>query len=83
VRRLDHIFLVITDSSLCPLTQFAHLFLIAPSKHIPFIGSPATISCIINYLVLELASRNGGQLKLHQEKLEQAYRENDILFNLD
>lgn len=83
VRRLDHTLLVITDSSLCPLTQFAHLSLIAPSKHIPFIGSPTTISCIINYLVLELASRNGGRLKIHQEKLEQAYRENNILFNLD
>ena len=83
VRRLDHTLLVITDSSLCPLTQFAHLSLVAPSKHIPFIGSPTTISCIINYLVLELASRNGDQLKTHQEKLEQAYRENDILFNLD
>jgi DNA-binding MurR/RpiR family transcriptional regulator len=83
VRRLDHTLLVITDSSLCPLTQFAHLSLVAPSKHIPFIGSPTTISCIINYLVLELASRNGARLKTHQEKLEQAYRENDILFNLD
>jgi len=83
VRRLDHTLLVITDSSLCPLTQFAHLSLIAPSKHIPFIGSPTTISCIINYLALELASRNGGRLKIHQEKLEQAYRENNILFNLD
>ncbi len=83
VRRLNHTLLVITDSSLCPLTHFAHLALIAPSKHIPFIGSPTTISCIINYLVLELASRTGGQLKIHQEKLEQAYRENDILFNID
>ena len=83
VRRLDHTLLVITDSSLCPLNQFAHLSLVAPSKHIPFIGSPTTISCIINYLVIELASRNGGRLKMHQEKLEQAYRENDILFNLD
>ena len=82
VRRLDHTLLLITDSSLCPLTQFAHLSLVAPSKHIPFIGSPTTISCIINYLVLELASRNGGQLRMHQEKLEQAYRENDILYNL-
>ena len=82
-RRLDHTLLVITDSPLCPLNQFAHLSLIAPSKHIPFIGSPTTISCIINYLVLELASRDGGRLKTHQEKLEQAYRENDILFNLD
>jgi DNA-binding MurR/RpiR family transcriptional regulator len=82
-RRLDHTLLVITDSSLCPLTQFSHLSLVAPSKHIPFIGSPTTISCMINYLVLELASRNGGRLKAHQEKLEQAYQENDILFNLD
>lgn len=82
VRRLGQTLLVIADSSLCPLTQFAHLSLIAPSKHIPFIGSPTTISCIINCLVLELASRNGDRLKKHQEKLEQAYRENDILFNL-
>ena len=83
VRRLDHILLVITDSKLCPLNRVAHLSIIAPSKHIPFIGSPTTISCIINYLVLELAGRDGNRLKMHQEKLEQAYRENDILFNLD
>ncbi len=83
VRRLGLTLVVIADSSLCPLTQFAHLSLIAPSKNIPFIGNPTTISCIINYLVLELASRNGARLKKHQEKLEQAYLENDILFNLD
>jgi DNA-binding MurR/RpiR family transcriptional regulator len=83
VRRLGLTLVVIADSSLCPLTNFAHLSLIAPSKNIPFIGNPTTISCIINYLVLELASRNGGRLKQHQEKLEQAYLENDILFNLD
>ena len=81
-RRLDRTILVITDSSLCPLTQFAHLSLVAPAKNIPFIGSPTTISCIINYLVLELAGRNGNRLKDHQAKLELAYRENDILFNL-
>jgi DNA-binding MurR/RpiR family transcriptional regulator len=82
VRRLDLTLIVIADSSLCPLTHFAHLSLIAPSKNIPFIGNPTTISCIINYLVLELASRNGSRLKQHQEKLEKTYRENDILFNL-
>ena len=83
VRRLGQTLIVIADSSLCPLTHFAHLSLIAPSKNIPFIGNPTTISCIINYLVLELASRNGVRLKQHQEKLEQAYLENDVLFNLD
>jgi DNA-binding MurR/RpiR family transcriptional regulator len=83
VRRLGLTLLVIADSSLCPLLHFAHLSLIAPSKHIPFIGNPTTISCIINYLVLELASRDGARLKMHQEKLEQAYLENDVLFNLD
>ena len=82
VRRLGQTLIVIADSSLCPLTQFGHQSLIAPSKNIPFIGNPTTISCIINYLVLELASRNGVRLKDHQEKLEQIYRENDILFNL-
>ncbi len=83
VRRLGLTLIVIADSSLCPLTHFAHLSLIAPSKNIPFIGNPTTISCIINYLVLELASRDGVRLKRHQEKLEQVYLENDILFNLD
>jgi DNA-binding MurR/RpiR family transcriptional regulator len=81
-RRLGQTLLVIADSPICPLTQFAHLSLIAPSKNIPFIGNPTTISCIVNYLVLELASRNGDRLKKHQEKLEQAYLENDVLFNL-
>jgi len=83
VRRLGHTLLVIADSALCPLNHFAHLSLIAPAKNIPFIGNPTTISCIINYLVLELAGRNGDPLKAHQEKLEQAYLENDILFNID
>ena len=82
VRRQKKSLIVITDSSLCPLTQFAHLSLVAPSRNIPFIGSPTTISCIINYLVMELAGRDGDHLKNHQESLEQAYWENDILFNL-
>ena len=83
VRRLGHTLLVIADSALCPLAQFANLALIAPTKNIPFIGSPTTISCIINYLVSEIASRYGVRLESHQEKLEQAYLENDVLFNLD
>lgn len=82
VRRLDRKLLVIADSALCPLKMFAHLSLVAPTKNIPFIGSPTTISCIINYLVQELASRDGEQLEEHQEMLEQIYRENDVLFNL-
>jgi DNA-binding MurR/RpiR family transcriptional regulator len=82
VRRLEHKLLVIADSALCPLTQFAHLSLVAPTKNIPFIGSPTTISCIINYLVQELASRDGERLEMHQDTLEQVYRENDVLFNL-
>jgi hypothetical protein len=32
---------------------------------------------------MELAGRYGDNLKKHQEKLEQTYRENDILFNPD
>ncbi len=82
VRRLNLPLLLIADGSLCPLTQFAHLSLIAPTRNIPFIGNPTTISCIINYLVMELASRDNNRLKAHHEKLEQAYLENDILFNL-
>lgn len=82
VRRLGQRLLVIADSALCPLTQFANLSLVVPTKYIPFIGSPTTISCIINYLVQELARRDGVRLEIHQETLEQVYRENDVLFDL-
>jgi DNA-binding MurR/RpiR family transcriptional regulator len=83
VRRKGQTLAVIADSRLCPLTHFAHLSLVAPSRHIPFIGSITTMGCIINYLVQDLTARNGGNVPRHQEQLEQAYRENDILFNLD
>jgi len=81
-RRLHHRLLVITDNSLCPVIPFAHLSLVVPSRSIPLIGYPSTISCIINYLVLELVNRKNPELEEHQEKLEQMYLENDILFNM-
>jgi DNA-binding MurR/RpiR family transcriptional regulator len=82
VKRLEHILLVITDGSACPLIQFADLSIIAPSRHIPLIGSPTTLSCLINFFMAELVSRYSGNLKHHQEKLEKVYLENDVLFNL-
>jgi len=81
-KRLGQTLLVITDGALCPLIPFADLSIIAPSRHIPLIGSPTTLSCLINFLVVELAARCGADLKLHQEKLEKVYLENDVLFNL-
>ena len=81
-RRLGHRLFVIADSSLCPLIQFAHTALTAPSKAIPLIGNPSTIFCIANYLVLELANSLDSPFSSHQKKLEQVYLENDILFNL-
>jgi DNA-binding MurR/RpiR family transcriptional regulator len=81
-RRLNHTLLVITDNGLCPVIPFAHLSLVVPSRSIPLIGYPTTISCIINYLVLELVNQHHPQLKGYQEKLEQIYLENDILFNI-
>ncbi len=81
-RRLGYTLLVITDNTLCPVIPFGHLSLVAPSRSIPLIVYPTTISCIINYLVLELVNRQHPQLEEHQEKLEQMYLENDILFNL-
>ena len=83
VRHLGHTLAVIADSTVCPLIQFSHIHLVAPSRNIPFIGSPTGISCLVNYLVCELAGRNGERLKSHQEKLEQTYRENDIFFNFN
>lgn len=81
-RRLGHRLLVIADSVLCPLNQFAHLSLVAPTKNIPFIGSPTAIFSLITYVVLEIAGRDGQRLMDHQATLEQVYRENDVLFNL-
>ena len=82
VKRLGQTLIVITDSSACPVLQFADHQLIAASKHIPYLGSPTPMSCLINFLVHELASRQGDALKDHQAKLEQSYWENDVLFNV-
>ena len=82
-RRLGQTLIVIADSPICPLIQFAHLSLVAPSKHIPIFGSLSTLACLINYLTIELAGKDGARVREHQERLEQSYRENDILFNLE
>lgn len=81
-KRMGQQLVVITDSTACPLLHCADERLVAPSAHIPLIGSPTTLSCLVNYLILELASRYGPDLKQHQEKLEQSYWENDVLFNM-
>ncbi len=73
--------ILLTDSSSCPLIQFSDHVLIAPLKTIPFLGNPSSLISLINYLVHTQASVMGNSLKVHQEKLEQAYLENDILFN--
>lgn len=83
VRRLDHRLMVISDSALCPLNQFAHLPIVVKSLHFPLIGSPSPMGCLVNCLVAEMAARGGDTTRLHQERLEQVYREHDLLFNLD
>jgi DNA-binding MurR/RpiR family transcriptional regulator len=81
VKRLGQQLVVIADSTACPILHWADEALIAPSTHIPLFGSPTTLACLVNYLVHELASRYGPDLKKHQEKLEQSYWEHDVLFN--
>ncbi len=80
--RLGIKLVLITDSAKCPLIQFAHESLIAPSRYIPFTGSPIAISCLINFISFELAGLIGNDVKEHQQKIEQNYLENDIFFNL-
>jgi len=81
VKRQKLKLILLTDSSACPLIQFSDHVLIAPLKTIPFLGNPTSLICLINYLVHSLAADMGDKLKPHQEKLEKAYLENDILFN--
>jgi len=79
--RLGHQCLVICDSPLCPLIQFAALTLVAPAMNIPVYGSPTTLFALINSLLMELVKRGGSRLREHQENLERAYVENDLLFS--
>lgn len=82
VRSLNQTLLVMADSPLCPLFPFAHKTLVVSSQFIPYIGYIAAMSSVISYLILELAARQRDEVSPHQEKLEQIYLENDILFNL-
>ncbi len=71
---------LLTDSPSCPLAPMSDYVLVAPLQSIPFLGNPASLISLITYLVHSLAADMGEKLKIHQEKLEQAYLENDILF---
>ncbi len=81
-QRLKHRLIVLCDGTTCPLIQFADASLVAPLKNIPFIGSPTALGCLINFIIQELAAKRGNSLKTHQQKLEQTYWENDVLFNM-
>lgn len=83
VRRLGHTLIVLTDSSISPVIQFASISLVVPLKSIPFIGNPSNMLCVIKYIIQELAAGQGTGLQKHQEQLEQVYLENNILFNLE
>ncbi|MBF0468690.1 MAG: MurR/RpiR family transcriptional regulator [Desulfamplus sp.] len=82
IRREGHTLVLITDNTMSPIIQFANFFLVVPMNSIPFIGNTSNMLCVIKYIIQELASRLGEDLKTHQQKLEQIYLENDILFNL-
>jgi DNA-binding MurR/RpiR family transcriptional regulator len=82
VKRLGRSLVLIADSTGCPVAPLADYVLIAPSRHIPIIGSPAAISCLITCLVHELIGQRSDDVRQHQEILERAYRENDVLFNI-
>jgi len=83
IRRSGHTLLTMTDSSICPVIQFADLSLVVPSRSIPFIGNISGMLAVIQFIVQELANRKGSDLVTYQKQLEQIYLENDILFNLD
>ena len=83
IRRSSHTLLTLTDSTICPVIQFADLSLVVPSRSIPFIGNVSGMLAVIQYMVQELAGRRGEDLFTYQKQLEQVYLENDILFNLE
>ena len=82
IQRMGHTLLVLTDSSISPVIQFADLSLVVPLKSIPFIGNPSNMLCVIKYIIQEVAAAQGDQLKIHQQRVEQIYLENDLFFNI-
>ncbi|HCY83601.1 MAG TPA: MurR/RpiR family transcriptional regulator [Desulfobacteraceae bacterium] len=80
-RRQNFKIILITDSNSCPLAAFSSHVMVAPLTTIPFLGNPTCLISLIHYLLNCLASDMKDDLKAHQEKLEQAYLENDIWFN--
>lgn len=82
VLRLGMQLIVIADSNLCPINQFAKLSIVVRCLHFPLVGSPSSMSCLTNCIISEMAAKGGDSLREHQARLEDLYRENDILFNL-
>ena len=82
IRREGHRLILITDNETAPMIQFANFHLVVPMSSIPFIGNMSNMLCVVKYIVQELASQLGEDLKDHQQKIEQVYLENDILFNI-
>ena len=80
-RRQNFRQILITDSIACPLVPFCGHVLVAPQQSIPFLGNPVSIISLIHYLLNCLAADMKDELKEFQERLEQAYLENDIWFN--
>lgn len=78
---LGHDLVVVTDSTFCPLVNWADESLIIPSSNIPLFGSPAVVSCMINYIVQELAVVSGASATEHQKRLELIYSQENILFS--
>ena len=82
-KRLGMTLILLADGTSCPILSFSDHHLIAPCRNIPFLGTPTALTCLISYLVHALAKARGDGLKPLQEKLEQSYLENDLLFNLE
>jgi len=83
VRNHGQRLLSISESTGCPVNQFADLRIVVRCLHFPVIGSPSVMASLVNSLTAEMIALGAQKVRPHQERLEQAYRENDVLFNLE
>lgn len=74
---------LIADGASCPIAQFADLTLLAPSRHLPLLGSLSSLNCLASFLALEMINRGDMGIQKQQQKLERLFREQDLLFNLE
>lgn len=70
--------IVITDSVVSPLAEFADILLIIPVKKAVFIDHLSAVMCLINALIFSLSYKDREKTEKYLQRFEKFANENDI-----